>query len=70
MIGGFLVLNMIVGVVVENFQKCQELQDKQTKTKVVLDKWKAHVMESRKRTFESQKGVGQGSLLLPVLDSF
>lgn len=31
----------------ENFQKCQELQDKQTKTKVVLERWKAQVEESR-----------------------
>ena len=30
MLGGFLVLNMIVGVVVENFQRCREkLEDEE-----------------------------------------
>ncbi|XP_066934051.1 voltage-dependent T-type calcium channel subunit alpha-1H-like isoform X1 [Clytia hemisphaerica] len=48
LIGGFLVLNMIVGVVVENFQKCQELQDIQSnKARNVLQKWKKKIEQRR-----------------------
>lgn len=47
LIGGFLVLNMIVGVVVENFQRCQELQSSEEKTKLIIDKWKARLIQNR-----------------------
>ena len=40
LIGGFLVLNMIVGVVVENFQRCREMQGDEEKAKKALDKWR------------------------------
>ena len=41
MLGGFLVLNMIVGVVVENFQRCRERledEEKQRRRRKMLDK--------------------------------
>lgn len=40
LIGGFLVLNMIVGVVVENFQRCRELQGDKDNAKKALAKWR------------------------------
>ena len=40
MLGGFLVLNMIVGVVVENFQRCRELQGDKDNAKKALAKWR------------------------------
>ena len=46
MIGGFLVLNMIVGVVVENFQKCQELQqNRELETnELALTRWRLRLI--------------------------
>ena len=46
MIGGFLVLNMIVGVVVENFQKCQELQqNRELETnELALTRWQLRLL--------------------------
>ena len=41
MLGGFLVLNMIVGVVVENFQRCRERledEEKQRGRRKLLEK--------------------------------
>ena len=41
MLGGFLVLNMIMGVVVENFQRCRERledEEKQRRRRKMLDK--------------------------------
>ena len=43
MLGGFLVLNMIVGVVVENFQRCRERledEEKQRRKQKLLEKAK------------------------------
>ena len=43
MLGGFLVLNMIVGVVVENFQRCRERledEEKQRRRRKMLEKAK------------------------------
>jgi len=43
MLGGFLVLNMIVGVVVENFQRCREKledEEKQRRRRKLLEKTK------------------------------
>ena len=43
MLGGFLVLNMIVGVVVENFQRCREKledEEKQRRQRKLLEKTK------------------------------
>ena len=43
MLGGFLVLNMIVGVVVENFQRCRErieYEENQSRRKKLLEKAK------------------------------
>ena len=43
---------MIVGVVVENFQKCQELQDIQSnKARNVLQKWKKTIEQRRKKIY-------------------
>ena len=39
---------MIVGVVVENFQRCQELQGEEDKTKLILAKWQNYLAEKRK----------------------
>lgn len=50
MLGGFLVLNMIVGVVVENFQRCRERledEEKQKKRKKLLGKVKTEKQEGK-----------------------
>ena len=50
MLGGFLVLNMIVGVVVENFQRCREkLEDEETqrRRRKLLEKTKNRNQEGR-----------------------
>ncbi|KAK2571693.1 Voltage-dependent T-type calcium channel subunit alpha-1G [Acropora cervicornis] len=54
MLGGFLVLNMIVGVVVENFQRCRERledEEKQKKRKKLLGKVKTEKQEDDKRNY-------------------
>jgi len=50
MLGGFLVLNMIVGVVVENFQRCREKledEEKQRRRRKLLEKTKNRNQEGR-----------------------
>ena len=48
MLGGFLVLNMIVGVVVENFQRCRERLEDEEK------------LRRRKKSLEKAKTKNQG----------
>jgi hypothetical protein len=45
---GFFVLNMFVGVVVENFHKCQESQEKEEKVRQTA--LRASAMERRRRS--------------------
>lgn len=50
MLGGFLVLNMIVGVVVENFQRCREKledEEKQRRRRKLLEKAENRNQEGR-----------------------
>lgn len=50
MLGGFLVLNMIVGVVVENFQRCRERledEEKQRGRKKLLEKAREKSQEGK-----------------------
>ena len=50
MLGGFLVLNMIVGVVVENFQRCRERledEEKQRGRRKLLEKAREKSQEGK-----------------------
>eukprot|EP00794_Sanderia_malayensis_P008910 gene8910-9862_t len=51
LIGGFLVLNMIVGVVVENFQRCRELQGDKDNAKKALAKWRECARKTHHENF-------------------
>ncbi|CAH3037176.1 unnamed protein product [Porites lobata] len=54
MLGGFLVLNMIVGVVVENFQRCRERledEEKQRRRRKMMDKARSKNQQEVDRTY-------------------
>ena len=60
---------MIVGVVVENFQRCQELQEDQDKAKAVIEKWKLCLKKSCKNNYFSKISAQGVDRLLTLNES-
>ncbi|KAJ7340398.1 hypothetical protein OS493_003142 [Desmophyllum pertusum] len=69
MLGGFLVLNMIVGVVVENFQRCRERledEEKQRRRRKLLEKAKYKTKEDVERTYYESYSACAGTFMTCV----